>query len=140
MLYWFYCQFGIWKSSVIWNWKIQLLELFNYLIWFDRIWNLVQIIDYIFNLVIWIDFVKENWIEKGRIGTKTQIPKHSLVQMQHGFIRLMTLGMMKLGIMSLNVMALCVIKFSIKISRMSLLLQLSLLSLVPFLWVAWCQL
>ena len=28
-------QFVIWKSLPIWNWKIQLLEFFNYLIWFD---------------------------------------------------------------------------------------------------------
>ena len=32
-----------------------------------------------FNSVICIDLAKENWIEKGQFGTKTQLPKHSLL-------------------------------------------------------------
>jgi hypothetical protein len=85
MLNWFWCQIRTWKSWVICSSKIQLFELFNYLIWFDKK-NVELKLKFssdnwisFFNWVIWIDFVKMNWIENSQFGTKTQLLKHYLV-------------------------------------------------------------
>ncbi len=53
MLNLFLCQFVIWKSSVIWNFKIELFEMFNYLIWYvikmlNSNWSLVWIFEHVF--------------------------------------------------------------------------------------------
>jgi hypothetical protein len=70
------------NNSMIWNWKVRLLELFD-LIWNKNCWIEIEIwfrqLNNLFNSIIWIDFVKKNWIEKDQFSTKTHLQKHSLL-------------------------------------------------------------
>ena len=60
--------------------KIQLLEMFNYSIWWNTKmlklnWTAVAIIEQVFNLAIRNDFEKKIELKKSYLGTNTQISK-----------------------------------------------------------------
>jgi len=94
----FQCQFRIWKHCVIWTVKIWLFEKLNYLSWCDTKmlnWKKLRFaqLNKFFNLSISTDFEKKKELDwKSQFITKTQVLKHSLLQIKRDWGRVWTQG------------------------------------------------